>query len=82
MLWNVYRFNYNSTTECIECPDNDAMPLELQRVVLGFRHVIEQDCFDLLRFNYPDAKFIIQRYPQPSLCYNGTKYYWTLRYSK
>lgn len=82
MLWNVYRFNYNSDLQILEFPSNDPIPEDLSKIILAYRFVIEQDAFDLLRVSYGSQKLIIQKYIQPALCYQGVCYYWTARLSQ
>lgn len=82
MLWNVYRFNYNSDLQVIECPDNDVIPADLQSVVLAHRFEIEQDGFELLRVRYGSQVFILSKYTQAALVYKGVSYFYTLKISQ
>lgn len=79
MISNVYRFNYNSDLNRLEFPENDPIPEDLQKIILPYRFLLENESFELLRLCYVDQKVVIQKYTQPCLCYKGTFYYLTIR---
>lgn len=81
MLYNMYRFEYDSDNNKIISPYSDPVPSELVPIIMAHRFTIVQDCFELLRFRYDGNLFIIQKYLKTPIYVGGVAYHYTLRCS-